>query len=233
MIATQNKQNRFCSSESGLTLIECLVAIVVVALTTATIAPMLVFSVATRVQNQKTEQALQLAQAEIDKVRLIVEQGGDYGDRLFDANLSTMPATTPPVPVARAAAPDSFIPSTDSATAVTQAREVDIDGDGASDFAVQLFRTRGIEIPPQTPGVIRNTPVVFDVGVRVYDERARQNINSLLIDEAGLTFVDGEGDRGRQPLAVLYSQIAQGDRDGSLCQYWRFTNGTIPPGVQC
>ena len=43
---------------------------------------MMVFSVATRVQNQRTEQALQIAQAEVDKVRLVVEQGGDYGDRV-------------------------------------------------------------------------------------------------------------------------------------------------------
>ena len=46
-----------------------------VALVASTIAPALVLSVATRVQSQKSEQALQLAQSEIDQVRLQVEPG--------------------------------------------------------------------------------------------------------------------------------------------------------------
>ncbi|MEM9817765.1 MAG: prepilin-type N-terminal cleavage/methylation domain-containing protein, partial [Cyanobacteria bacterium P01_D01_bin.6] len=62
------------SDESGLTLIECVMAIVVVGLMGAAIAPMMVASVATRVQSQKAEQALELAQGEIDRVRIQFEQ---------------------------------------------------------------------------------------------------------------------------------------------------------------
>lgn len=228
MIPTQNEPNSFHPSEAGLTLIECLVAIVVIALTTATIAPMVVFAVATRVQNQKTEQALQLAQSEIDKVRLVVEQGGDYGDRLIALNLLSSTAST----VATVAAPNSFIASTASVAAVTEARRIDTDGDGDNDFAVQIFRTQGIQLRPETVGVTASTPVVFDMGVRVYDARAEANLGSLVADTAGLTFISGEGDRGTQPLAVLYSQITQGDRDGSLCQYWEYT-GSTPTDLQC
>ncbi len=228
------KTNNLRSGESGLTLIECLVAIVVIAATTATIAPMLLFSVATRVQNQKTEQALQLAQAEMDKVRLIVEQGGDYGDLLFTNAklLAAPPATTSIALVAAPTAPTDFISNTASVTSVTQARRVDIDNDGDNDFAIQLFRTQGIEVGPQTGGVTRDTPIVFDIGVRVYDARAELSSLPLLTDEAALTFTSGEGERGRQPLAVLYSQIAQGDRNGSLCQYRQFTGSTLT-GMQC
>ncbi len=220
-----------CSSEAGLTLIECLVALVIIALTTATIAPMVVFAVATRVQNQRTDQALQVAQSELDKVRLVVEQGGDYGDRLAALNLFETTAST----VGTVPAPTQFIASSTSITADTQARMFDIDGDGDDDFAIQLFRTEGITLPSETVGVVNSTPVVFDVGVRVYDARSERNLTSatpLVTDTAGLTFTSGEGDRGTQPLAVLYSQITQGDRDGSLCQYWQFT-GSTPVDLQC
>jgi len=212
------------ANEDGLTLIECLVAVVVIAITTAAIAPMLVFSVATRVQNQKAEQALQLAQAEVDKIRLEVEQGGDYGDRLLNLSLfsttSTNPVTVP--------APTSFIASTTAVGDWKEARKIDFDGDGDDDFAIQIFRTPGVEVEPDLGGSVK-TPVVFDMGVRVYDARAEANIGKLSTDEAGLTFTSGDGDRSRQPLAVLYSQISQGDRRGGLCQYWEFTSST--PGV--
>ena len=219
------------TQKAGLTLIECLVAIVVIAITMAAIGPMMVFSVATRVQNQKTEQALQLAQGEIDKVRLVVEQGGDYGGRLSNLSLVAAPASIS-IPTAVAAPTAPFILSTETATATTQARKIDTDGDGKSDFAIQLFRTKGIELPSQTVGVTASTPVVFNVGVRVYDARAESNLGSLVTSTTSLTFTSGEGNRGRRPLAVLYGQIAQGDRDGSLCQYWQFT-GSTPTSLQC
>jgi prepilin-type N-terminal cleavage/methylation domain-containing protein len=224
------QSNSLSAQETGLTLIECLVAIVVIAVTLAAVGPMMVFSVATRVQNQKTEQALQLAQGEIDKVRLVVEQGGDYGGRLLNLSLLAAPASiSTPTAVA---APTDFIASTASTTAVTQARRIDTDGDGDSDFAIQSFRTQGIELPSQTVGVTASTPVVFDIGVRVYDIRAESNLGSLVASTTSLTFTSGEGNRGRRPLAVLYGQIAQGDRDASLCQYWEFT-GSTPTNLRC
>lgn len=226
-----NKPDKLNTHDQGLTLIECLVAIVVTAITVAAVGPMMVFSVATRVQNQKTEQALQLAQGEIDKVRLVVEQGGDYGGRLNALSLVTAPATISS-PTAVAAPAVAFLASTATATATTQARKFDTDGDGDNDFAIQLFRTRGIELPSQTAGVTASTPVVFNIGVRVYDARAESNLGSLVTSTTSLTFTSGEGGRGRRPLAALYGQIAQGDRDESLCQYWEFT-GSTPTNLRC
>jgi prepilin-type N-terminal cleavage/methylation domain-containing protein len=225
MTSEKTNANNLSSSEAGLTLIECLVAISVIAITVATIAPMMVFSVATRVQNQKTEQALQLAQAEVDKVRLTVDQGGDYGQRLRDMFLFSSPAST----VLGVAAPTTFVASTASVTSVTGARQVDTDGDGTNDFAIQIFRTTGIELAPAIAGA-PSTPVAFNMGVRVYDARA--STASLLTDDAGLAFTSGTGQRSNRPLAVLYSQIVQGDRTGSLCQYWQFT-GSTPTSLLC
>lgn len=226
-MSTHKAINKLRSTEDGLTLIECLVAIAVIAVTVSAIAPMLVFSVATRVQSQKTNQALLLAQGEIDKIRLTVEQGGDYGDRLNELRVVTADASV--TDVANVGAPDTFVDDPDDVNSVDEARRVDIDGDGDTDFAIQLFRTVGIELPPDNGGTA-NTPVAFEVGVRVYD--ARSEGNTLVTEEAGLAFTSGVGDRDSQPLAVLYSQVAQGDRNGSLCQYWQYT-GTEPVSLSC
>lgn len=227
MLSKQFKRGELPFPEDGLTLIECLVAIVVIALAIATTAPMLVFSVATRVQNQKSEQALQLAQGEIDKIRLAVEQGGDYGDRLLALSLPSNAAST----AFEIPAPTAFVANAStSVTGVTDARRIDIDGDGDNDFAIQLFRTQGIEVVPTTG--VASTPVTFEIGVRVYDARAEDNLGALVTDDGALTFTSGEGDRGTAPLAVLYSQITQGDRDGALCQYWEYA-GSTPTSLLC
>ena len=215
---------------SGLTLIECLVAIAVIGMTTAAIGPMIIFSVATRIQNQKAEQALRLAQAEIDKVRLVVELGGNYQD---DLAAIPLPSTTATNIVRNVAAPTAFKSSANNVVDVTDARLVDLDGDGDDDYAIQLFRTEGISAG--------STPVVFDVGARVYDaRRARANLQGgLATDTADLTFTSGEGQTGTRPLAVIYSQISQGDREASLCQQWEFlsstasTTGSAPSSMVC
>ncbi|MEM6450284.1 MAG: hypothetical protein AAF703_08225 [Cyanobacteria bacterium P01_D01_bin.105] len=227
-ISTEIRKNYLPFSEMGLTLIECLVAIIVIALTTATIAPVMLFTVATRIQNQKVEQALQLAQGEIDKVRLTVEQGGDYGDRLQELSVIASTASTAVV----IPAPTAFVANAStSVNAVTDARRIDLDGDGDTDFAVQLFRTTGIEVAAEATGAA-STPVAFEVGARVYDARAEDNLGALLSDEASLTFTSGDGQRSSRPLAVLYSQITQGDREGALCQYWEYT-GSTPTSLLC
>ncbi|MEO1387332.1 MAG: prepilin-type N-terminal cleavage/methylation domain-containing protein [Cyanobacteria bacterium J06634_6] len=234
MMFVKSQLRKPYSSDAGLTLIECLVAIVVIAITTAAIAPMMIFSVATRVQNQKTEQALQLAQSQIDQVRLTVEQGGDYAARLEELSVVSSPtaATALEIPPPGTGY-GNFISGDNKATALNHARMFDIDGDEDNDFAVQLFRTKGIVVPAEDPS-LDDTPVTFDVGVRVYDIRA-QDATTLLKEPAGLAFTSGEGERRTRPLAVIYSQITQGDRNGSLCQYWALnsTAGTPPARMLC
>ena len=63
------------TSESGLTLIECIVAIVIIAVVGVAITPPLFLATAARVQTNRAEQAVQISQGEVDKVRVLVEQG--------------------------------------------------------------------------------------------------------------------------------------------------------------
>ncbi len=67
-LATKNLQQ-------GFTIIESLMAIIVVTILLVGITPPIFLVVGTRVQNQRAEQAMQLAQLEIDRVRVLMERG--------------------------------------------------------------------------------------------------------------------------------------------------------------
>lgn len=69
MIKFKQHQQSNLSDESGFTIIESLIAIVVVAILLAAIAPVLVISTATRVQSRRVELATQAAKTFIDGVR--------------------------------------------------------------------------------------------------------------------------------------------------------------------
>lgn len=215
--------------QAGLTLIESVVAIAVIGITVALASPVVLLSVATRVQNQRAEQAWRLAQSEIDNIRLLVERGGDYSDEI-----GVYPITGAAT-VQETAAPVRFEDDLDDMNPLI-AREVSIDGDEDPEFAVQVFRTAGISAG--TPAV----PIGFEVGVRVYDHRAAEpNVADGLLEteeaRLGLTGPGSElnadgsttggtlfGNRARQPLAVVYTEILQGERDGIgvYCDYWEY-----------
>ena len=199
--------------EQGLTLIECLVAIVVVALVSSAIAPALVLSVATRVHSQKSEQALALAQSEIDSIRVLVERGGYTA-----AVLPPLAAALEDKDVATALGPNLTV--TDP-TNFAHALPKDIDGDGATDFLVQRFRARG--------QVVGGVPVAFAMGVRVYDRDAAAAGN-LPITPARLAMTSGDGGRSTRPLAVLYTTMATSNQGDSLCSLITYFNSSAAAG---
>jgi type II secretory pathway pseudopilin PulG len=210
---------------AGLTLLECIVAIVVVGFSAAAVAPALVLTAATRIQSQKADQALSLAQGEIDKVRLVMERGG--GD------VAELPMSVASLQISAAgeiqniSAPSSFVPSSSYTDPVAQARIVDLDGDGTSDFAVQVFRDQGIVPSGST------TPLAFWMGVRVYDIRAEDNV-PLQTEQAAVGLTSGEGQRRSRPLATLYTNVLRGDATSSLCQYADYLSSTPgSTGLDC
>lgn len=186
------------AQQQGFTLIECLVAIIMVALVASAIAPAMVISVATRVHSQKSEQALALAQSQIDSTRVLVERGGynvaalpPLATGIVDKNVKTAP-----VPTDLSA----------GAASATRAVPIDLNGDGNTDFFVQRYRATG--------KVINNIPVAFAMGVRVYDRSAT---GTLSPDPASLVMTSGDRGRSTRPLAVLYSTIAASNQGDSLC----------------
>ena len=69
MITSARKPSHPSSAQSGFTLIECLLAIIIVSLMLAAVAPAVVLSVATRVQARRVELATQAGSAYVDAVR--------------------------------------------------------------------------------------------------------------------------------------------------------------------
>ncbi len=204
----------------GFTLIEALLAIVIVAITMASITPLMFAVVATRVQQRKAEQATQLAQAEIDRIRTTVERGiytaadlpATVGTSLgTNPNLSNLPTTISSSTKSTSTSCNSYNGGTIAATTLLP---VDTNGDCQSDFLVQSFRTTG-----QTGSTVPTTG--FRMVVRVYADTStlRQRLGSLSnANRASLTFTTGNG-QVYQPLAVLTSTIVRNDTSGSLQNY--------------
>lgn len=180
-------------SEQGYTIMESLVAIVVVTIVLVSTAQTLALVVATRVQNRKAEQAQALAQQEVDRIRVLVEQGGYTIDDL-PTNKGTGDAQL-------VAAPSSL----------ADIQEVDLDNDDEIDFLVQTFRTKDTVL--RSDGL----PEGFEMGVRVYSARAEQNLGSLGTEQASLQMTTGTGRQTINPLGVIYTSIVRNDRSYSLC----------------
>ncbi len=206
------------ANDNGLTLIEGLVAIIIISITTAVMTPMVILAVGTRVQSQRAEQAFQLAQAEVDRIKVIVERGGDYTLNIADADSAVTSQSTFDADVP---APNR-IENADYADDLTAARGIDVDnedGDNDSttgpDYAVQIFKTEGIERSGR--------PVAFDLGIRVYRADVVDG-DPLEVEQARLAVTNGEGQSGSRPLANIYTSIIRSDDEQSLCDYHNFLN---------
>ena len=210
------------SSDQGLSLIEALVAIVVIAVTGAMMVPPLFLTAATRVQNRRAEQALQIAQAEIDRIRTLVEQD-NHDVSLLPFEVSGGLDNVPPP----SGFDSNFVKSVEQCNAYTGAPmadavtlipvDTDVDNnDCTADFYMQVFRS-------EDPGASGTKPNEFRVGVRVFGASVTSNLGNLTADdvtEASLKFTTGEGNQSRRPLAVLFTDVNKGDAENSICQFY-------------
>ncbi|MEM9214546.1 MAG: type II secretion system protein [Cyanobacteria bacterium P01_F01_bin.150] len=211
------------TSDQGLSLIEALVAIVVIAITGAMMLPPMFLTAATRVQNRRAEQALQVAQSEIDRVRTLVEQ--DQHNKALNlpfaisggledvAPPKTDDVNTPMKSVKSSCNQYEGKPLADALTLVP----VDMDADCTADFYMQVFRTED----PSEAGVAQ--PDKFQIGVRVFAASVKANLGNLTdedVQEASLKYTTGQGNQSRRPLAVLFTSVNQGDADNSICQFY-------------
>lgn len=208
--------------DQGLTLLECIVAIVIVTLTVVAVTPPIMLANATRVQTRRAGQANQIAQAEIDRVRAIVERRTDNPNSLPGAinstDISTAPAPTA-IDGTRLVSPSGCGRSYPTATPAlpNQLVPVDINGDCTPEFAMQVFRTN--EAPPDES---QKVPFAFTVGVRVYTYNPSAPPVAWETDRASLVQTTGARDTllngTRRPLAVLYTAIARNDDSEALRQ---------------
>ena len=199
-------------SEQGLTLIETLMAIVVIAIVITASTPPILLAVATRIQNRRAEQAMQIAQQEVERVRLIVDQGNYLNSRLPPASSITDPdnINTVGAPTAPCTPPPDSYGSCTSTQAFTE-----------DNFLVQVFRDPGVSQAGVAPDGSAQV-VAFRMGVRVYSPAAE--LGSLGTRPASLQMTNALGEQTRFPLAVIYADLARGDVTGTLDSYRDFVD---------
>ena len=222
---------------SGFTLIESLVAMVVISITLVAITPPIFWATGTRVQNRRAEQALALAQGEIDRVRAQVERGINVDSTIpSDVPTNYLPQSAGdtaafsayPAPLTAWTSMRSTDPDKNTAEKIlagvkrypdaNQYIPVDTDGDGNNDFLIQVFRDVGVCGSNEAVCTDTNPPTMFSVKVRVYAGMAAANAGKLLVERASLTGTTGTGQANFRPLAVLSSRIAKSVNSNALGQ---------------
>lgn len=207
-------------------------AITVIAVSAGAMLPPLFVASATRVQNRKVEQAMQLAQAEVDRVRAIVEQRNPdvarlvpsisyRGGAITDDTFETVGA---PTQIATQCRSINDANNTYSATDIIDGSAVlpiDTDGiandDGSCDpeFLLQTFRTA----TGDTNGDGLDDGTDFKVGVRVYSGAIDPSAQTLGTEQASLKFTTGTGQQLARPLAVMYTSVSNVNQRDSMCNF--------------
>lgn len=173
------RSGKKASTDAGITLLECLIAIAVVGITAGLILPPLFLSTGTRVQNRRAEQAFQLAQEEINRLQTMTANGNHRVRRLPTAVTASgayfdmgggagtaIPNVAPPTgawgsKVRSSGACNDYSPFNPSLPEAavdippsTQALRIDVDGDCANndsdDFYMQVFRDFGTYTDAET-----------------------------------------------------------------------------------
>jgi type II secretory pathway pseudopilin PulG len=212
-----------------------LIAVAVIGITSALILPPLFVAAASRVQNRRAEQALQIAQGEVDRIQTMVASGYHTDPRLPATGTTSatvgLNTIAPPASVA-----SSFLKSVKTGTGgcntytgqqipANQALSVDVDGDCTADFYMQVFRDNAAN-NIAAGGTQRSN---FRLAVRVYSALALPNFGSMStpVLPASLQITSGEGNQRLRPLAVLYSQAVWSDQSISLCKLQQQLGSTI------
>lgn len=178
--------------DSGYTIIESLVAMIVVSVLMIAIAPVMAYSVATRVQARRIELAAMAGRAYIDALRVGAIKSTDTGFPVAD------PA---PIPAAPTSSSGLYC--------------VDTDGGGCAsskDFYIQGVR------PPNT-GTTIPTDTGYNLIVRVYRADAFSSSGTLTTTQQSVAN-SGLGNP-KAPLVVMQSEIppttGEASSYGSLC----------------
>ncbi len=226
------------SSQQGLTILECLVAIMLIGITIAMVTPPLLIATASRVQTRRGEQALQVAQDEIDRINTLVQRGLHKNSLLpTDAgqpNIGTVPVptkianyieTTRSTGTACPASKYSgYTRYADQQLPVTDALPIDVDGDCDPDFFMQVFRNSSSYTTAELQKTAaQRRPARFNLGVRVYSKLVDTNKTltggNLKVEPASFGLTIGQGQQASNPLAVVYKEISWGERSEVLCEY--------------
>ncbi|WP_416209783.1 hormogonium polysaccharide secretion pseudopilin HpsB [Nostoc sp. LEGE 06077] len=213
------------SSESGFTIIESLIALLIVAILMTAIAPALVLSFATRIQARRVELASQAARAYMDGVKAGSINIPNQVVQLNEVNATNKTFSSQRGTFSGVAAPSSTLPtcssptngycqnSSNPTTVTTSLYCIDRDGGGCTrtsvqDFIIQAFRsTTATTLSAATDDATKG----YLLGVRVYRADAFNGSSSLKTMKANnskaRTFTAGLGDR-QTPLIEIVTEVS-------------------------
>ena len=217
-IVLELRVRRGSSPAQGLTLIETLVAILVMALITSAIAVPLLLTVGTRVRNQEVEQGIQVGRRQIEQARIqMVNWDGILSaDDLVD-DIPTLAVTSDfdvdgTVGSAADVRPPSNVCETPGVAGGTEAcpvntvRGFDFDEDGSFDYYVQAYRTNETIVGGETQS--------FDLGVRVYPRDVVKDDGTVItpLETDPDTSPFSTGRKNDVPVVSLYTSLYRTER---------------------
>jgi len=238
MMIRQPKQLFPQETQSGFTIIECLLAIILVSILLTAIAPVIALSVATRVQARRVEQATQAAKSYIEGVRagkitppqniVLVKQ--DKTNETNNSLFAGAPGAAAPTGAANCPPddpnnPNNFYCQTSTGTQVYCIGLDDTAGcsSGSSrDFIIQPFRSVVPDASGAAPDLSDNGSKGYLLGVRVYRADALDGIITLqtarpVNNVRAAAYTGGAGNRSL-PVVEMTTEIRAGTDYSSLCE---------------
>lgn len=203
--------------QQGLTLVECIMAILVANVAVAALAAPLMLVAATRVQNDRIAQATALALAEVDRMRALMEQGVDVNTNVIP------PASTVSAPLGQPQLLSNQPPPTTVASCTgggmglpTSATQGCLRTFNNAQFVVQMYRGQ-LTFGPN------NRIVGYPMQVRVYNRATFTDTTPSAetpIPQQPATMTTAVGNV-RLPLAIITTDIVRGDSSTTLCSISR------------
>lgn len=199
MITPKKKQRSPQSSQSGFTIIESLMAIVVVAILMTAIAPVIILSVASRVQSRRVEQASQAARSYIDGLRT----------GAIEAPTTTITPDKSQYFFKEVAAPNGGAPNLANLYCVDLDNTPGCTVGSSKDMAIQAFRSVTATSVDPNDG--------YRLGLRVYRADAFKDDGPLQKNQPGKkvtqsTFTAGIG-ASKAPLVEMTTEIVTSETD--------------------
>ena len=214
MIKRQQPQSLHKSQEAGYTIIESLVAMIVVSVLMIAIAPVMAFSVATRVQAKRIEMATQAAKTYIEALRSEALKPGTNG--FPDESTTNNKLEDNPAPPSDINAKTLYCIDNDGN---------DCTSDSNQDLVVQGYYFNNAAPNPAKTG--------YSLIVRVYRANSFASGVGALTTQNNLQAQQGITSAGlgnlRAPLVEMRTEIGASDRQGaynSFCDRLLKTDGT-------
>ncbi|MBW4615698.1 MAG: hormogonium polysaccharide secretion pseudopilin HpsB [Desmonostoc vinosum HA7617-LM4] len=198
MNSYQQQKSSVQSSQSGFTIVESLVAILVAAILLTAIAPVLVISTATRVQARRVELATEAAKAFIDAIKAKTVSDPAITVTLAASTTRTVSSSTS----------DYLLSSGSVPTASTGLYCFNKNGSLANpDCTSDLFYIQAMRLA--VTGTDPDKGQGYRLGIRVYRSDAFIGAGSLTSGKKAATFTGGLGDR-KTPVVEMTTEIVRG-----------------------